>query len=56
MNDKIQIGEWYKVEDFEHGVRPVQVTAFVETKPDYFWAKYTDGAVYDFHVTELKEF
>jgi len=60
MSDKtqgnnIEIGEWYKVKDFEHGYRPVKVTEPIENKPGYYYAKYSDGAVYDFHYSEFKD-
>jgi hypothetical protein len=55
QENNIKIGEWYKVKDFEHGQRPVKVIEPITDKPGYYWAKYSDGAVYDFHYSELKD-
>lgn len=53
--DNIEINEWYKVKDFDHGERPVKVIEPIADKPGYYWAKYSDGAVYDFYYSELKD-
>jgi hypothetical protein len=54
QKDTIEIGKWYKIKDFEHGQRPVKVTEPITDKPGYYWAKYSDGAVYDFHYSDLE--
>ena len=55
QKDTIEIGECYKVKDFESGQRPVKVIEPVTDKPGYYWARYSDGYLYEFHSSELKE-
>lgn len=53
MQQDIEIGEYRLVSDFEHGVRPVQVVK-KDKREGYYWCRYSDGSVYDFHASELK--
>lgn len=54
QENNIEIGEWYKVKDFDHGQRLVKVTEPIMVAPGYYWAENTDGAAYIFHYSELK--
>lgn len=55
MKDEIVVGEYRLVKDFENGARPVQVVEQAsEVGEGYWWCRYSDGAVYDFHESQLK--
>ena len=55
QKDNIEIGEYYKVKDFEYGYRLVKVIEPISDKPGYYWVKYSDGGIYDFYCSELNK-
>jgi len=55
MTDEIEVGEYRLVKDFEHGMKPVKVVKPApEVGEGYWWCRYSDGGLYDFHESDLK--